>query len=80
MKKMKCCEYGPWSNIGYRGQFGRLLALHTNIRPGWKSLPWSNAPAYLKFSFLKKKKSFLTLTPGFNVINLFSFVADDEAK
>jgi hypothetical protein len=26
-----------------------------------------------------KKKSFITLTPGVNVIKLFSFIADDEA-
>ncbi len=28
----------------------------------------------------KEKKSFKTLPPGVNVIKLFSFVTDDEAK
>ncbi len=39
-----------------------------------------NTLAYWASSTVMKEKSFITLTPGINVIKLFSFVADDEAK
>jgi len=46
----------------------------------WKGLVRTNAPAYLARLLATKKKSFITLTPGANVIKLFSFAAADKAK
>jgi hypothetical protein len=34
----------------------------------------------LALSSATKEKSFKTLAPGVNIIKLFSFVADDDAK
>ncbi len=50
---------------------GWLLAIPTNIRPGWKGLPLRNALAYYEKSQLVAVKSFITLAPGVNVIKLF---------
>jgi hypothetical protein len=50
---------------------GRLLALHTNIRLGRKSLLETNARAYLEFD---EEKSVVTFTPGTNVIKPFTGV------
>jgi hypothetical protein len=36
--------------------------------------------AYFGAVQAKKRSSFITLTPGVNVIILFSFIADDEAQ
>jgi hypothetical protein len=44
-----------------------------SLTPGWEGMAGSNAS-------VTNKKSFITLTPGVNIIKLFSFVADDEAK
>jgi hypothetical protein len=44
-----------------------------------KGLPGINTLAYLASSSVMKKKGFITLTPGVNVMKLFSFAADDEA-
>jgi hypothetical protein len=39
------------------------------------------APAYFTGECKReKKKSFIVLTPGVNIIKLFSFVTDDEAQ
>jgi hypothetical protein len=40
----------------------------------------TNTPAYLDMSSITKEKSLIRLTPGFNVIELFSFVTDDKAQ
>ncbi len=57
---------------------GKLQILPENVRLGWKQI------AKYKHSSLvgsvTKKKSFIRLTPGVNVLKLFSFIADDEAK
>jgi len=42
---------------------GRLLALPTNIRLGWKGLQETNSLAYLKNSQFTVVKFFITLTP-----------------
>jgi hypothetical protein len=42
---------------------GRLLALPTNIRLGWKGLQETNSLAYSKNSQFTVVKIFLTLTP-----------------
>jgi hypothetical protein len=39
-----------------------------------------NALAYFVGTISDEEKRFTTLSPGANVIKLFSFVADDEAK
>jgi len=44
---------------------GMLLALPANIRPGSKGLPETNVIAYWASSSVTKKKSFVTVTPGF---------------
>jgi hypothetical protein len=51
----------------------------TNIRLGLKDLPGTNTLAYLFGALVMKKKRFITLAPGGNVIKLFSFITDDEA-
>jgi hypothetical protein len=43
--------------------YGRLLALPTNIRLGWKGLPETNALAYYEKAQLTAVKSFITLAP-----------------
>jgi len=43
-------------------------------------LPVTNALAYLATASVTKEKGFIRLTPGVNVIKLFYFIADDEAK
>ncbi len=52
---------------------GRLLALPTNIRLGWKGLPGTNILAYYEKSQLTAVKSFVTLAPGVNAIKLYFF-------
>ncbi len=37
---------------------GRLLALLTNTRQGWKCLPWTNTLAYYENSQITEKKKF----------------------
>ncbi len=44
--------------------YGRLLALPTNIRLGWKGLPGKNALAYYEKSKLTAIKSFIILATG----------------
>ena len=40
----------------------------------------ANPLAYLALSSVTKEKTFITLTPGVDVIKPVSFVADDKAK
>jgi hypothetical protein len=51
--KVKCLSGAPLK--------GKLLALTTNIRLGWKGLPGTNALAYYKKLYLMSVKSFITL-------------------
>ncbi len=46
----------------------------------WKGLPGTNDQAYFKKLKITAVKSFITWTPGVNVIKLFSFIADNEAQ
>jgi hypothetical protein len=48
--------------------YGRILALPTNIRLGWKGLPETNT-LITKVRKLRTEKSFITLGPGPNAIN-----------
>jgi hypothetical protein len=43
--------------------FGRLLALPTNIRISWKSLPRIKTLAFYEHSYITFVKGFLTLGP-----------------
>jgi hypothetical protein len=36
--------------------YGKLLALFTNVRLGWKRLPRTNTPAYYENSLITDKK------------------------
>jgi hypothetical protein len=58
----------------------RSGALLTIIRLGWIGLPGTNTVAYLAHSLNTKKKSFITLAPGGNIIKLCFFVDDALAK
>ncbi len=40
------------------------VGLPTNIRPGWKGLPGTNALAYYEKALLTAIKSFISLAPG----------------
>jgi hypothetical protein len=53
---------------------GRLVALLTNVRQGWKSLQETNTLAYYENPKIADLKSFLTLAPRANVIKLFTDV------
>jgi hypothetical protein len=59
---------------------GKLLALLTNVRLARKNLPHANTQAYFLLPSVMKKKSFVTLSPGVDVIKLFYVVTDDEAQ
>jgi hypothetical protein len=50
---------------------GRLLALPTNSRLGWKGLTLSNALTYYEKASLMAVKSFITLANGAKVIKTF---------
>jgi hypothetical protein len=50
------------------------MALLTNIRLGWKGLPGTNALAYYEKFVNYCRKMFMKLTPGANVIKLFTDV------
>ncbi len=52
----------------------------TNIRLGWKRLPWKNTIAYYDHSKVTEEKSFVILSPGVNVMKLFTFVTVGEIK
>ncbi len=51
---------------------GIAAALLTNYRLGWKGLPRTNAVVYYKNSYITDKKSFIKVSPGHNVINVFT--------
>ncbi len=55
--------------------YGRLLALPTNNRLGWKGLSGANTVAY----HLRRKKSFITWAPGAN-LKTFSLIICDELE
>ncbi len=50
------------------------------LRPNWKGFIRTNTVAYMASSSATKEKSFITLTPGVNVIKPFFFITDDDAK
>ncbi len=57
---------------------GKLLELPTNVRLDWKVIArykHSSLPRCLVVS--NEEKSFITLTPGVNVVEHFCFVAHD---
>ncbi len=48
----------------FEPSLGFLIALPTNMRPGWKGLPRRNPIVYPAKIAMMKKKSFTTLTLG----------------
>ncbi len=50
----------------------QALALSSNIRLGWKSLPGKNTVAYYENSSIADVKSFKTLVKGVKVTNFFT--------
>jgi len=56
-----------------------LLGLHVTISLDLNVLTGTNPLAYFPGAGVMNKKSIKTLTPGVNVIKLFSFVTDNEA-
>ncbi len=54
--------------------FDKASALHANKTQGWKGFPLTNTLAYYENSFNTDKKVFMTLTPGANVIKVFTVV------
>ncbi len=54
---------------------GRLLALPTNNKLGWKCLPGTNALAY--YEYLTAVISFMIQAKGANVVKLFTSVSYD---
>jgi hypothetical protein len=59
---------------------GELLVLPANVRLDWKEIARYKHSSLFGLINVMKEKSFITLTPGVNVIKLFSFVTDDEAQ
>jgi hypothetical protein len=51
---------------------GRLLALPTNIRLGWKGLPGTNTLAFYEHLLITDINIFMTLGPGITAIIPFS--------
>ncbi len=43
-----------------------IPALQTDIRLGWKGLPWTNTIGYYENSLITAVKSFITFGPGRN--------------
>jgi hypothetical protein len=60
--------------------FGKLLVLPAKVRLAWKVIDRCKHSSLFGPIDCNEEKSFITLTPGPNVIKLFFFVADDEAK
>jgi hypothetical protein len=58
--------------------YGRLLALPTNTRLGWKFLPGTNILAYYGNLKITSVMRFMIQAPG--VMKLFFFIIDEEAK
>ncbi len=59
---------------------GKLLVLPANVRLDWKVFARYKHSSLLGLIVCHEGKSFITLTPGFNLIKLFSLISDDEAK
>jgi hypothetical protein len=59
---------------------GKLLVLPANVRLDWKVITRYKQSSLFGLVFCNKEKSFITLTPGVNVIKLFFFVTDGEMR
>ncbi len=59
---------------------GRLLALPTNIKHGWKSMAGTNFLADCNIATITKAKGFIVQSPGPNVIKLFVDVIYECSK
>jgi hypothetical protein len=59
---------------------GKLLALPANIILDWKVIARYKHSSLFGLIISNEEKSFITLTPGANVIKTFFFVTDEQAK
>jgi hypothetical protein len=58
----------------------KLLVLPANVRLDWKVFAGCKHSSLLGLVISNEEKSFITLTTGVNIIQLFFFVADATAK
>ena len=58
---------------------GKLLVFPPNVRIDWKVIASYKCSSLFGLIISVKEKSFITLTPGVNVMKTFFFVTDDEA-
>jgi hypothetical protein len=65
-------EPTQWEHLSDASFLGRLLVFPANVRLDWKVIASTNTLAYLASSTVMKGKCFITLTPGANVIKLFT--------
>jgi hypothetical protein len=56
---------------------GKLLELPTNVRLDWKVIARYKHSSLFGLIVSNEEKSFITLTPGINVVEHFCFVAHD---
>jgi hypothetical protein len=71
-------KYLSLASAGYSNICG--LGLTHIDKTSAKKLPSRNALAYFEATLVVRKKSFLTLTRGFNVIKRFFFVINKKSK
>ncbi len=75
MKKMKCCEYGPWRHI-QKTLFSSQVKIEPNMLEcynalGCQGLPLTNALAYLPTPKLRRKLSVVNTAPGAILTKLY---------
>jgi hypothetical protein len=70
----------PLEHLSDASFLGKLLVLPANVRLDWKVIARYKCPSLFSLVISNEGKKYYTLTPGVNVMKLFSFVADNEAK
>jgi hypothetical protein len=59
---------------------GKLLVLPANVGLDWKVIARYKHSSLFGLVVSNKEKSFITLTPGVDVMKFFFFVTDDAVK
>jgi hypothetical protein len=68
-------------NLSDASFLDKLLVLPANVRLDWTMIArYKHSKLFGLVVSNEGKKSFITLTPGFNAIKLFIFVTNGEAK
>ncbi len=57
---------------------GYALALLTYIRLGWKGLLRTNTLDYYEHSYITDPKSFVTLVPGIQIVQIFNAILNPK--